>query len=132
MGPGRTDPHYSTLAPGYLVPTTLTDVGTTYTHDTQHSLVTIPASRSDPSRSIQSPATPLESIRDDLCSRGFSFDVASRVSRPQRESILTIYESKWRIFTDWCNIQHINPLSASENVVSEFLLHPHTEKHWPS
>ena len=43
------------------------------------------------------------------------------------ESLL--YELKWRIFTDWCNIQHINPLSTSENVVSEFLLHLHTEKH---
>ena len=129
MGPGRTFPHYSTLAPGYLVPTT---VSTTSTPDTQHSLATIPASRSDPSRSIQSPAPRVESIRDDLCSRDFSVDVASRVSRPQRESTLTIYESKWRIFTDWCNIQHINPLSASENVVSEFLLYLHSEKHWPS
>ena len=129
MGPGRTDPHCPTLGPGCLVPTT---VSTTSTPDTQHSLVTIPTSRSDPSRSIQSPATCVESIRDDLCSIDFSFDVASRISRPQRESTLTIYESKWRIFTDWCNIQHINPLSASENVVSEFLLYLHPEKHWPS
>ena len=30
--------------------------------------------------------------------------------------------------TAWCNIQHINPLSASESVVSDFLLHLHTEK----
>ena len=40
-----------------------------------------------------------------------------------------IYETKWRIFTAWCNIQHINTLSASESVVSDFLLHLHTEKH---
>ena len=114
MGPVRTDPHYPTLAPVNLVPTTLWDVSTS-TPDTQHSLVTIPASRSDPSRSVQSLATRVESIRD-----AFSVDVASRVSRPQRESTLTIYECKWRIFTDWYNIQHINPLSPSENVVSEF------------
>ena len=51
------------------------------------------------------------------------------VSVDPSESTLVIYESKWRIFTDWCNLQHINPLSASENVVSEFLLHLLTEKH---
>ena len=59
----------------------------------------------------------------------FRSTFVSCVSRPQRESTLAIYEFKWRIFTDWCNIQHINPLSASENVVSEFLLHLHTEKY---
>ena len=99
------------------------------TPDIQHSSVTIPASRSDPSRSVQSPATRVENIRGALCSRGFSIAVASRVGRPQWESTPAIYESKWRIFTAWCNIQHINPLSASENVVSDFLLHLHTEKH---
>ena len=56
-------------------------------------------------------------------------DVASHISRPQRESTLAMYESKWRIFTAWCNIQNINPLPASENVLSDFLLHLHTEKH---
>ena len=128
-GPVRTDPHCPTLAPGDLIPTTLRDVGTISTLDTQHSSVTIPVLKSDPSRSIQSPATHVENVRDSLCSRGFSVDVASRVSRPQRESTLAIYESKWRIFTAWCNIQHINPLSVSESVVSDFLLHLHTEKH---
>ena len=106
-GPVRTDPHCHTLAPGDVVPTTLRDVGTISTLDTQHYSVIIPTSRSDPSQSVQSPATCLESTRDALCSRGFSVDVASRVSRPQRESTLAIYESKWRIFTAWCNIQHI-------------------------
>ena len=127
-GPVRTDHHCPTLTPGDLVPTTLRDVGTISTPDTEHSSVIIPASRSDQSRSVQSPAARVESIRDALCSRGFSVDVASRVSRPQRESTLAIYESKW-IFTAWCNIQHINPLSATESVVSDFLLHVHTEKH---
>ena len=132
MGPVRTDTHCPRLAPGNLVSITLRDVSTTSTPDTQHSSVTIPASRSDPSRSVQSPATRMESIRDALCNRGFSVDVASRVSRHQRESTLAIYESKWRIFSAWCNIQHINPLSASESVVSDFLLHRHMEKYWPS
>ena len=67
----------------------------------------IPALRSDPPRYVQSPATRVEGIRDTLCSRDLSVDVASRVSRPQRESTLAIYDSKWRIFIAWCNIQHM-------------------------
>ena len=51
------------------------------------------------------------------------------VSVEPSESTLAIYESKWRIFTAWCNIQHINPLLATESVVLDFLLHLHTEKH---
>ena len=125
----RTDPHCPTLATGDLIPTTLRDVGTISTQDTQHSSVTIPALRSDPPRYVQSPATHVGNIRDTLCSRDPWVDVASRVSRPQRESTLAIYESKRRIFTAWCNIQHINPLSATESVVSDFLLYLHTEKH---
>ena len=125
-GPVRTDPHCPTLAPGNLVPTTLRDVGTISTPDTQDSSVTIPALKLGPSIYVQSPATRVEGIRDTLCSRDLSVDVASRVSRPRRESTLAIYESKWRIFTVWCNIQHINPLSATESVVSDFL---HTDKH---
>ena len=62
-----------------------------------------------------------------LCSRDLSVDVASSVSRPQLESTLAVYESKWRTFTAWCNIQHINPLSTTESVVSDFLLNLHTE-----
>ena len=102
-GPVRTDPHCPTLAPGDLVPTALRDVGTISIPDTQHSSVTIPALRSDPPRYVQSPATRVESIRDTLCSRDLSVDVASRVSRPKRESTLAIYKSKWRIFIAWCN-----------------------------
>ena len=128
-GPVQTDPHCLTLASGDLVPTTLRVVGTIFSLDTQHSSVTIPASRSDPSQSVQSPDTCMESIQDALCSRGFLVDVISRLSRLHQESNLSIYESKWRIFTAWCNIQHINPLSsATGSVVSDFLLHLHMEK----
>ena len=55
--PVRIDPHCPTLAPSNLVPTTLRNVGTISTPDTQHSSVTIRALRSDPSRYIQSPAS---------------------------------------------------------------------------
>ena len=98
VGPVRTDPHCLTLAPGDLVPTTLRDVGTISTLDTQHYLITF--------RSTLPP-----------------------VSVDPNESTLATSKSKWRIYPTWCNIQHINPLSATESVVSDFLLHLHTEKH---
>ena len=85
-GPVRTDSHCPTLAPDDLVPTTLRDVGTISTPDTEPSSVTITASRFGPSRSVQSAAIRVESIRDALCNRGFSVDVAShsRLHFPDR------------------------------------------------
>ena len=77
--------------------------------------------RSGPSGPFQSPATREESVRDTLCNRGFSIDIASHASRTQQDFKLGIYESKWRILFVWC--------IASESVVSNFLLHFHTDKH---
>ena len=109
-GPVRTEPHYHTLALGDVVPTTLRDIGSISTPDAIQFSVTTnsylvdpansyilvlkikpcmckyipvhPTSTSDPSQSVQSPATCVESIRGALCIRGFSVDVASRISRP--------------------------------------------------
>ena len=111
-GPVRTDPHCLTLAPGDLVPTTLRDVGTISTPDTQHSSVTIPALRSDPLRYVQSPAIHVENIPDTLCSRDRSVDVASHVRRPQRESTLAIYESNGRNL-DHCRLSDGNRQHSS-------------------
>ena len=86
-GPVQTDPHCPTLASGNLVPTTLKDVSTTFTPDTQHSSVTIPASRSDPSQSVQTPATRVESIRDTLCTEAFR-STLPHVSVDPSESLL--------------------------------------------
>ena len=128
-GPVRTDTHRPMLDTSGLVSTPSRDADRFPSTDTQHSSVTVPTTRPGPSRPVQSTATRVESIRDALCNRGFSIDVASRVSRPQRDSTLAIYESKWRIFSDWCVAQQMDPLSSSESVVSNFLLHLHTDKH---
>ena len=39
-----------------------------------------------------------------------------------------MYESKWRIFYTWCITQQVNPLSATESVVSDVLHYLYTEK----
>ena len=84
-GPVQTDPHCHTLAPGDVVPITLRDIGSISTPDTQQFSVNMnsylvdpassymlvvkikpcmykyiplhPTSRSDPSQSVQTPAT---------------------------------------------------------------------------
>ena len=109
-GPVRNCPHCDTLTPGDVVLTTLRDIGSITTPDNQQLSVAMisyqvdptssymlfskikpcmskyiplhPTSRSDPSQSVQSPATCVESIRDALCIRGFLIDVAFHVSRP--------------------------------------------------
>ena len=123
----RTDPHCLTLTTCNLVSTSHRDVGGFPFTDPQHPSITVATTRTNPSRSLQYTVTHMENIRDSLGSRGFS-DLASHASRPQRESTLAIYESKWRIFSTWGITQQVNPLSATESVVSDVLLHLHTEK----
>ena len=124
----RTDPHCLTLTTCNLVSTSHRDVGGFPFTDPQHPSITVATTRTNPSRSLQYTVTHMENIRDALGSRGFSVDLASQASRPQRESTLAIYESKWRIFSTWGITQQVNPLSATESVVSDVLLHLHTEK----
>lgn len=48
--------------------------------------------------------------------------------RPLDLSESLLWQSKWRIFSTWGITQQVNPLSATESVVSDVLLHLHTEK----
>ena len=45
----------------------------------------------------------VECIRSKLIETGFSKEAAERMSAPQRESTIKVYEEKWRHFRDWCN-----------------------------
>ena len=60
--------------------------------------------------------------------QGFSEQVAERAARPQRESTLLIYESKWRRFMGWCSQRKVDPFTASVVVVGDFLLHLFDQK----
>ena len=54
--------------------------------------------------------------------------MAERAARPQRESTLLIYESKWIRFVGWCSQRKVDPYTASVAVVGDFLLHLFDQK----
>jgi hypothetical protein len=64
----------------------------------------------------------VEIIGGALRDRGFSDVVARRISQPQKQSTLAIYESKWQKFALWCGQRQIDPLLATVPQVAEFLL----------
>ena len=77
----------------------------------------------DPSQgSFRTKDTRVAFIRQALTLRGISEPVAERAARPQRDSTIAIYESKWRRFVDWCSGRKIDPFSTSSAVIGDFLL----------
>ena len=66
--------------------------------------------------------TRVEAITRSLCQAGFSEQAASRMSGSVRKSTSNVYQSKWSIFSDWCDQRKADPLRASIPVVADFLL----------
>ena len=64
--------------------------------------------------------------------KGFSREVSSRIARANRKSSLAVYESKWRVFGDWCRGRKTNPFKATAPLISEFLLEKHDQGRAPS
>jgi hypothetical protein len=48
--------------------------------------------------------------------------VSDRISKPNRESTLAVYQSKWKVFCDWCNGGKRDPLASTAPIVADFLL----------
>ena len=78
--------------------------------------------RDPPQGSFRTKDTRVAVIRQAVTLRGFSEPVAERAARPQRDSTIAIYESKWRRFVDWCSGRKIDPFSTSSAVIGDFLL----------
>ena len=79
-------------------------------------------------RSVSPTAGPSQASRLDsehraLAARGFSKEAASRISAPQAESTLGIYQGKWRVFSSWCEGRNEDPFQASAPLIADFLLH---------
>ena len=81
------------------------------------------------------PVTPLsarlEAIKSALVSRGYSLTVATRIAASHRLSTQPVYDSKWRIFTEWCRDTGHNPFSTSTPVLADFLAFLFTAKALP-
>ncbi len=67
-------------------------------------------------------------IRKSLLSRGFSEGVTDLVVRSTRQSTGSIYNSKWRIYVDWCSERSLDPLSLPVRDLAEFFLSLFREK----
>jgi hypothetical protein len=63
----------------------------------------------------------LETIGYFLRERGFSADVIKKMSRPQRESTIASYDSKWSVFRDWCGKDEFYPVSPTLPQFLDFL-----------
>ena len=78
------------------------------------------------------PVTPLsarlEAIKSALLSRGYSSMVATRIAASHRLSTQSVYDSNWRIFTEWCRDTGHDPFSTSTPVLADFLAFLFTAK----
>ncbi len=72
-------------------------------------------------RDIQ--VTRVEVVKRAYREKGFSAEVAERMSRAQKASSLKVYEGKWKIFSDWCGERNRDPLETSVIDISELLVY---------
>ena len=52
---------------------------------------------------------------------GYSDTVAQRISAPQAPATLDQYQGKWKVFTEYCERQNIDPYQATVPEIAEFL-----------
>ena len=78
------------------------------------------------------PVTPLstclEAVKSALISRGYSSMVATCIAASHCLSTQSVYDSKWRIFTEWCRGTGHDPFSTSTPVLADFLAFLFTAK----
>ena len=60
-------------------------------------------------------------IRNSLIVQGFSAEVSGRISSNIRASSLEVYDSKWRLFTEYCASKKADPLKVGVPFVADFL-----------
>ncbi len=66
-------------------------------------------------------ASRLAVIRDGLRKRKFSPQVASLIAKARRSSTSTVYNAKWKIFSNWCCQREIDPVHPSIQQIADFL-----------
>ena len=74
------------------------------------------------SASVESQPSRLEVIKGFHKERGFSEAVAQRLAISRRQSSAGVYESKWKVFGEWCHVRQINPVKATVQQLADFLI----------
>ena len=77
---------------------------------------------------VASQPSRLEVIKGFHKERGFSEAVAQRLAISQRQSSAGVYESKWKVFGEWCHVKQINPVKATVQQLADFLIFLFEEK----
>ncbi len=67
-------------------------------------------------------------IRGAVLDRGFSEGIADLVVKSTRQSTGAVYNSKWRLFVDWCGARSVDPLSLPVRDLAEFFLYLFRER----
>ena len=80
------------------------------------------------SASVASQPSRLEVIKGFHKERGFSEAVAQRLAISPRQSSAGVYESKWKVFGEWCHVKQINPVKATVQQLADFLIFLFEEK----
>ena len=80
------------------------------------------------SASVASQPSRLEVIKGFHKERGFSEAVAQRLAISQRQSSVGVYESKWKVFGEWCHVKQINPVKGTVQQLADFLIFLFEEK----
>ena len=80
------------------------------------------------SASLESQPSRLEVIKRFHKERGFSEAVAQRLAISQRQSSAGVYESKWKVFGEWCHVKQINPVKATVQQLADFVIFLFEEK----
>ena len=85
-----------------------------------------------PSETRVSGPSRLAIVERSLGKKGFSQEVSLRIARPNRESSLGVYQSKWDVFSAWCRVRKTDPLEASAALIADFLLEKHNQGRAPT
>jgi hypothetical protein len=66
----------------------------------------------------------MSTIAERATAQGFSLQVSRRVAKGRkRDSTNALYDSKWSIFSLWCDQRNLDPLSIPVTKVCDFFLH---------
>ena len=67
-------------------------------------------------------------IKQSSKDRKFSQNVAGFVSKSKRTSTQKVYDAKWVIVSNWCRRKKLNPVSAPNTAIADFLIFLFSEK----
>ena len=70
----------------------------------------------------------LSIVKSAIVAKGFTPEVARRMTQAHRKSTNEIYDSRWKIYAAWCDERGEDPVEASTPLIAEFLSHGFEKK----